>query len=351
MRKSQGKKLLEETQAIIQEEGFREKHVEDPEKDFTRSRKLRFVDVMRYVLGNTRQSMELASEGFAWAAGLERITPAAICKARGKIKAEAFREVFERSAEHIRLEESYQGYQVVAIDGMQGELPNVPTLREAYPVRGDAAYPEFHAMAASDVLNGIFLSGDFQGAPADERWMAMELLDRPILQKGKKIFLMDRGFPSVEMLQKLESLGQKYVMRVSRSFLKEVNEFTRSNHVDRVLHISFSKRRGAVNRVKGSLPCELTLRCVRLCFNGNQQICITNLPRKSFPLPKIRELYGFRWGIETGFDRLKNSVFIEEFSSHKLNGIRQDFFATLWATNLISLAVRDAMPDLLKKDF
>ena len=76
---------------------------------------------------------------------------------------------------------------------------------------------------------------------------------------------------------------------------------------------------------------------------------VTNLPCEEFPKEKIKELYNYRWGIETSYNYLKNSIFIEEFTSRKENGIKQDFFASLWAANLTNAAIADAMPPTVKK--
>ena len=49
--------------------------------------------------------------------------------------------------------------------------------------------------------------------------------------------IFDRGFPSLSLIQKLLEHRLYFVMRVSSSFLKEVNAFRKSKYVDRVIHI------------------------------------------------------------------------------------------------------------------
>lgn len=343
--------IMEETKEIISRGDFQRRHVVDPEKDFIRTRKLDFATTMLYVLGNTRESMELASETFREIAEIEDISPAALCKARAKIDFSAFRAVFEASAKLMPIRETDHGYQIIAVDGMMGEMPNLNALQEAYPVHKAKKYPQFHAMAAYDVLNDIFLAADFLPGPANERQMAIELLSWATLQGDKKIFLFDRGFPSVALIQKLNTMGHKFVMRVSNSFLKEVNEFAKSRFLDKTISISYHPRRGAVNRVTAELPYEFTLRCVRIhLIDGSEEICITNLPYESFSVQEIKRLYGLRWGIEISYNYLKNAIFIEEFTSRKENGIKQDFYASLWAANLINAVIEDAMPQTIKKE-
>ena len=351
MKEQTAEKMMERTKELIRDGEFQREHAANPERDFTRQRKLGFPETMSYVLGNCRESMELNAEKFAEAAKLDSVSAAALCKARAKIDWEAFREVFEKCAALCPVRKLYQGYELLAVDGMKGEMPNLPMLKGTYPVNARQSYPMFHAMSAYDPLNETFLAALFQSAPADEREMAMELLDAENVKGRKAIWLFDRGFPSVALIQKLEETGARFVMRVSPDFLREIEDFARSGAVDKLLSVSWDDKRQKGNKIKAHLPYAFEIRCVRIRLeSGEDEFLITNLPRKEFPKRKIKELYYFRWGIETSYNYLKNSIFIEEFTSKKENGIKQDFFASLWAANLTNAAIADAMPPTVKKN-
>lgn len=350
MREKIAPKMVLATKGMIEDRGFQERHIVDPGRDFTRNRKIGFSGTMMYVLGNCRESMELNSEKYAEVAKIGSISAAAICKARGKIDYTAFEEVFEESAKLMPIDKTYHGYELIAGDGMKGELPNLPSLKETYPVHEQQGYPMFHAMSLYDMYNEVFIAASFRPAPANERQMVMELMDKPGMAEGHKIFMLDRGFPSVELMYKLEEIGQKYVMRVSGNFLKEVNEFTRSKAIDKSIPISYDTDR-AGKGWKGLLPWQFSIRCVRVRLeNDTEEILITNLPRKAFPKRKIKELYHLRWGIETSYNYLKHALYIEEFTSRKDNGIKQDFYASLWAANVTNAAIADAMPPTIQKN-
>lgn len=308
------------------------------EKDFTRQRKLGFVDVIKYIIGNPRESLELGKERYSEAKGLESISCAAITKARSRIRYTAIEELFEETAERIPRPKKIEGYEVIAIDGVQGEMPKTPDLMKTYQVSKTSGYPQFHAISGTDILNGIILAADFVPAPGNEYKMALDLLEHPCFRKERRqILLYDRGFPSVALIQKLNEMGKKFVMRVSRSFLKEVNQFGKGTRVDQLINIHYTKRRGATNRVHARLPYDFDLRCLRLRLPSNEdEICITNLERNLFPKRIINQLYRLRWGIETSYNNLKNSFFLEEFSSRKENNIKQDFYATLLGANLLN---------------
>ena len=143
MKEQTAEATIERTKELIRKEGFQREHAANPQRDFIRHRKLGFPETMIYVLGNCRESMELNAEKFAEAAKLESVSAAALCKARAKIGWEAFREVFEECAALAPVGKLYQGYELIAVDGMKGEMPNLPTLKEIYPVNSRQSYPMF----------------------------------------------------------------------------------------------------------------------------------------------------------------------------------------------------------------
>lgn len=351
MKEQTAEKMMERTKELIGNEGFQREHAANPERDFIRQRKPGFPETMIYILGNCRESMELNAEKFAEAAKLESVSAAALCKARAKIGWEAFREVFEECAAPAPVGKLCQGYELPAVDGMKGEMPNLSALKETYPVNARQSYPMFHALSAYDPLNETFPAASFQAAPADEREMAMELLNAENVKGRKAIWLFDRGFPSVALIQKPENMGARFVMRVSADFLREIENSARSGAVDKLLRVEWDDKRQKGNKIKAETPYAFEIRCVRIRLEGGEdEFLITNLPRKEFPKRRIQELYRLRWGIETSYNYLKNSVFIQEFTSKKENGIKQDFYASLWAANLTNAAIADAMPPTVQKN-
>ena len=66
---------------------------------------------------------------------------------------------------------------------------------------------------------------------------------------------------------------------------------------------------------------------------GEIEILETNLTKEEFSKYELKELYGKRWTIETGFDKLKNLIMIEEFSGIRKEIIKQDFYAGIFMYN------------------
>ena len=70
--------------------------------------------------------------------------------------------------------------------------------------------------------------------------MIESISTNPDYSEDPQIWVFDRGFPSLILLQKLFEHKLNFVMRVSASFLKEVNEFRKSKYVDREIHVNYS---------------------------------------------------------------------------------------------------------------
>lgn len=345
-------KYLREIKKIVEEESFQHRYTLNSSVNFIRHRKLDFASTMLATIGNCRGPAYLEAERFSEAANCGPISDTAIRKARAKIDPEAFEELFLRTAALVPQEKKYHGCQLIAVDGMKGELPKTPEMTEKCGRPGTKA-PLFHAVAAYDVMNEVFLDALLHFGYASEQIYGVRLIDHYCGQSQKipRIWIFDRGFPSLKLLQRLNEQDEKYVMRVSGSFLREVNEFSKGKAVDKEVEIRYTNSRAANNRVTTDGALHFSLRCVRIKLEGQKdEILVTNLSRDEFPKRYVKEIYGLRWGIETSYNYLKNAVFVEEFTSRKEYGIRQDFYATLIVNNFITCACGSIWVDMpLKK--
>lgn len=334
------KKIIKTLKTESAKEEFKIKY-RSKSTDFIRTRKLSFQDVILFVLGLSNTSFDFEIEKFCENTDIS-ISSAALSKARDKVSFEAFRELLSITQKEIPTVNTFKGFRVIAVDGTKGELPNTPELMETYKASKNSLYPQFHAVASFDVLNCKFIDAEFSSAPADERDLACSLLEKHTLEND--IFIYDRGFPSVALIQKLNGIGAKFVARVSKSFIKEVNEFALTKYLDKDVHINYTLRRAAAVRAKNiCLPYEFDLRCVKIeLSSGETEILITNLPRTEFKRMDIGKLYSLRWGIEIGFNHLKNAINAEEFVGIKENSIKQEFFSVLIKYNLIMQYVEEA---------
>lgn len=342
-------KMVEQIAAIIQKlqnkvesTEFMKRHRVN-EKAFVRQRKIKAGDIVYFVLTLMKTTLPFEIMHFTKSGTMPMVAPSSISKARSKLKHTAFEELLDFIANEIPKENKFKGYEVLAMDGMQGELQRTPEIMAKYKTNPKTLYPMFHAVALYDVLNKIFVRASFLPAPTDERRAAIEIVAK-LPERPGEILLFDRGFFSLALLKELEKRDKSFVIRVKSNALREISSFNSSDKTDELkLDISYDKCRGAAHKVYNvDLPYSFNIRCVKIMLpNGESETLITNL-RNEFSNADIAELYRMRWGIETSYNHLKNAVRIEDFVGVKENSIMQEFYASLFLYNLAILFTDNA---------
>ena len=80
---------------------------------------------------------------------------------------------------------------------------------------------------------------------------------------------------------------------------------------------------------------------------GNYEYLITSLlDKENFKTEMFKELYFKRWGVETAYDKLKNTLEIENFSGVKSIVIKQVFYINLLVNNMCSEFIDDVQKNL-----
>ena len=227
-------RFIRQIQKMASDVEFQSKHIRDGEKRFQADKKT-YVFRCYHVhnQGIQRSPLELEAQRFSKYLTADEISGAALCKARQKIKYTAFEELFEQTAASAPKDKRFHGYHLYAVDGMKGELPKTPELSAKYCETEKCKTPVFHAVSTFDILNEMFIRSKFHFGTADERELAGKMIDavaQDVYYKDEpQIWIFDRGFPSLSLIQKLLEHRLYFVMRVSSSFLKEVNAFRKAS--------------------------------------------------------------------------------------------------------------------------
>ena len=208
---------------------------------------------------------------------------------------------------------TWRGFHLFAVDGSYLQLPWDDELAREFGVRGGGKRPSAGISVLFDLLHGWVLDAEIDRTDRSER----HALDRHIdflagelpHIAAQALLLVDRGYPSYDLLQKCEENSLKFVMRCPSQSFKAVNEAPMGD--------------SAVTLENGQ-----RLRVVKfLLSSGEVEILVTNLfdlPETEFPA-----LYAMRWGVETYYHKLKQIVGVEQFSGRTPNSIRQDFWASM----------------------
>lgn len=126
-------------------------------------------------------------------------------------------------------------------------------------------------------------------------------------------------------------------MRAYQPSLKEVNNAGNDEEIiieiDQARHKHLSKL--GVN-IEAAKSFKIRVTRVKL-KTGEEEILITNLFSDILSPEEAKELYFRRWGIETKFDDLKNKIEIENFSGEKPLIIEQDYYASVFISNIAGL--------------
>jgi hypothetical protein len=255
------------------------------------------------------------------------MTKQAFSKSRHKILPGAFIELFEAGVETVLdsgMIRRSNGYRVFAIDGTELQLPGHGNNLPGFKHNSAHSLPHARASTLCDVLSGFIVHAVIDTTAVGERDMALKHLGHflPHMQDND-LFLFDRGYPSHEFIKYLRINGIRHLMRVPAYFNAEID---RSAESDFTVEIAGFE----VRVVKVPMP------------KGGTGMFITNLGADKLPAGDILSLYHLRWGAETRYNSLKNKLDIESFSGRTLVSVLQDFYSTLFLSNMVAAAKIDA---------
>jgi RNA recognition motif-containing protein len=76
--------------------------------------------------------------------------------------------------------------------------------------------------------------------------------------------------------------------------------------------------------------------------SGEIEVLATSLlEEQQFKVEEFGELYYLRWGVETFFSKLKGRLGLENFTGKSVETIKQDFWSTIFISNLESIMTED----------
>ncbi len=296
---------------------------------FTRNRKMPFHKLLKFLLSMFKFSAQAALNKFFEEDDIT-MSQQALSKARNKFNYTPFLKIFQGVRDEFYSEEflndlaRYDGKLIIAIDGSEIALPNIPKLREKFGGTGaKASSPTARASIAYDVMNDFVMDAAFTTLSEGERSIALKHIENVgrIIELKKALFIMDRGYPSKELIRKL-SEESNYLMRLRSKFNTEIDALGLGSH-----RITLYKNTD-VRVIKFTLP------------SGEIETLITNL----FDLPeeKFKELYFKRWPVEVKYDIVKNKLELPNFGGVTENIIMQDFWISMYLLNMAAVAKHEA---------
>jgi len=311
-------------------------------EDFTRTRGMSFEELMLHILTALKCSTVASLRRFFLNIGATLrvcVAQQSYSEARYKIRVDAFVDLFKTSATTMleNTAKTWHGYRVLAIDGSKIALPSDKKLLAYFGGLGkDKTAPTAQGSILYDVLNDIIVDAFLHPMKSGERALAIKHLKKYVkIAPGKKnLIIFDRGYPSFELIEFLESMGFTYVMRVRSKFNNDIDSQTKPD--------GFVWLKQGGNRIR--------VRVVKFMLDsGEDEVLVTNLTDKRLGKSAFKKLYFMRWPVETKYDVVKNKLQLENFNTRKVEGIQQDFYATMFLANFAAACAIDAQEEIDKE--
>lgn len=333
---------------ICDDKSLRDRYVVSPSPKkkaslFTRVRVWTFRVLVIAIMACFKRTLSIEIMEFLEKENLPQTTPEAFIKRRGFISCDLFRDLntwlLKDAAEKVFLDKWTGGKYLCAIDGTRLSLPYTQSLYRKYRQRTDRQHNLARGVFITDLLNRTILAADILPNKTEERKAALGLLQNHEfpLELQSCIFVMDRGYPGLYLMNWFHSHTGGFVIRAKRDTNKQIEVFMNSNLKEQVVVLSLSENRRDIDY---PTPAPLSVRLVKYPQHnkdGEQIVLITDLDADTFPREKIVEAYRLRWRIETEIGTSKNELQIEIFSGIRECCVRQDFFAAILMYNMESL--------------
>ena len=285
----------------------------------------------------------------------ETFSKSAFVQARKKIKPEVFKHLNQRIIEEFYKDNSgvlrqFDNLRILAMDGSRLTLPFTKELEEIYGQtknQTNTYIVQTKACVLYDLLNEICINGILSSIDTDERTQAKQLLEHC---QANDLIIYDRGYPSFELIYEHYQKNLHFLMRMPLDFSQVVKDFLASGKTSQIVEIKPGQKKSFENKpyTKSST---LKIRLLRITLNGGgiEVLATSLLDSKHYGNEVFKELYFKRWKIETYYDELKNKLKIEEFSGYSNQSILQDFYSTLFVSNIQTLIENEINEEIEKE--
>ena len=320
-------------------------------KDFTRNRKLRPKDIIYYTLNNRGKTTKMELYDFIEQYDYENVSDVALLKQREKLNEEVFKELNKNSLKdfyHLFKKEvkTYKGYLLTAIDGSDCEIPNTPVTRERYKgikTKSSEKIARIKLSNCYDILNNYIIDSQVEEYKHSENELAERhmLVAEEITEGYPLISIRDRGYMSLSYIFNSIIENKKFVIRYCpRYFKQEQKLMTSDDEWIEIQPITSRLRKNIKSDEKiyeyFKKGKKLKLRFVNIKLTtGEVETLITNLESDKITTEDINKIYQLRWGIETSYAYLKESMMITNISSSKDSIIKQEIYSQMMVYNIM----------------
>lgn len=252
------------------------------------------------------------------------VSASAFCQARAKVSPALLLAILGRVAalfEHTFAKECrWHGLRLFAVDGSKFDLQRGDELQRSFGRPESGHSPQATVSTLVNVCSGIPLEVRIAPFASCERKLLLQHLDT--LKPGD-VLILDRGYPSHDVLHELVKRKLDFLIRVPSSHTFESFDWLRQT--------GRNDYRIVLNPPAGSDRARkpLELRGIQLTQPGGEKsYFVTSLRRSDFTRHQIAELYHLRWRIEEFYKTAKSSYLNQrQFHARTAQGVRQEIIA------------------------
>lgn len=339
------------------------------EKDFTRDRKLPFSKVLltmvrksvksiQNVLNETQKHLSVLLDE-----DLDTITKSAYSQARDKLNYTALEELANDTRDMLYQDydyKTYKGFRLLAIDGSMVTLPFNDDIKKEFCTTNvinqykdkSKKIVQARVSVLYDVLNHISIDAVITDSKIGEISIAKNNHFKKV-QKNDLV-IADRGYPSYELFTTITAqYNADFLIRMKRSWYKDIQFLFDKNSLvkDTIITLKPTTKKLIKEITEQSLPLEIKVRFVQVILDdGEVEVLGTSvLDSNALKTDNFKELYFKRWGIETFYEIIKNRLSLENFTGLSSLAIKQDFYATIFISNLETLLTQGSNEKLSHK--
>ena len=331
-------------------------------KDFTRNRKLTPKDLIYYSINNRGKTTKMKLYDFIEQYNYENVSDVALLKQREKLNEDIFKELNTSSLidfYHLFKEEvkDYKGYILTAIDGSDCEIPNIPLTRERYKSisgKNDGKVARIKLSNCYDLLNHYVLDTEVEEYKHSENELAQRHMKKTeeIISDYPIVSIRDRGYLSLSYMFHSVMENKKFVIRLNQRYFKLEQNLMTTNDEWVEIQYQYDRIRKHIEDDKELYNYYESGKTIKIRFvnielpTGEVETIMTNLDSDKFSTEDINYIYQLRWGIETSYAYLKESMMITNISSSKDCIIKQEIYSQMMVYNIMQSITNDLENDI-----
>jgi|SRR5579862_5014188 len=274
------------------------------------------------------------------------VSEEAFCQARNQLPLNFWRRLWtllrDKYEQRFGAALRWKGLRVLAADGSEAEVPNVPALVKFFTrpqtQKGESRAPQGRLVALCSVFTGYCVDFVFISRRCSEHVALKHLLRRI---RAHDLLLLDRGFFSYGLIYELQLREAHFLLRLSAQAQGYARRIRPLGPDDWLVEFHAGS---TVRKKRPGLPAVLTGRLLRYQRKGFRPSWLLTSLQDPLPFPasELAAFYHRRWRIETIYRELKHVLDIQNLRSQTPAGILKEMHAQLLLYNLVRYAMTEA---------